>query len=84
MDFVWTFYIQVGSKSIEVESQNKSDDMISHMICECCKLVQKDYKTRYDLVRKVITKEWCKKLKFDHTPKWYMHTSESILENQMK
>ena len=25
----------------------------------------------------------CKKFKFDHTNKWYMHNQESVLENEM-
>ena len=31
----------------------------------------------------MIHKELCKKLKFDHTKKWYMHNLESVLENEM-
>ena len=31
---------------------------------------------------KVIHKELCKKLKFDHTNKWYMHNQESVLKNE--
>ena len=27
--------------------------------------------------------ELCKKFKFDHTNKWYMHNTESILENSL-
>ena len=43
--------------------------------------MQKEYKTRHDWMGKVIHKELCKKLKFDHTNKWYMHNSESVPEN---
>ena len=46
---------------------------------ECSKLAQKEYKTRHDLVGKVIPCEMCKKLKFDHTNKWYMHNPASVL-----
>ena len=31
---------------------------------------------------KVTQWELCKKLKFDHTNKWYMHNPESVLENE--
>ena len=31
---------------------------------------------------KVIHWELCKKLKFDHTNKWYMHNPESVLKNE--
>ena len=31
---------------------------------------------------KMIHRELCKKLKFDHTNKRYMHNPESVLENE--
>ena len=49
---------------------------------KCSKLVQKDYKTRHDWVGKFIHRELCKRLKFDHTIKWYMHTPEPVLQNE--
>ena len=52
------------------------------IISECSKLVQKEYKTRHDWVRKMIHWELCKKFKFDHTTKWYGHKSESAQENE--
>ena len=48
---------------------------------ECIKLAQKEYKTRHDWVGKVIYREMCKKLKFDHTNKLYMHNPAAVLEN---
>ena len=41
----------------------------------------REYKARHDWVGKVIHLEMCKKLKFDHTKKWYMHNSAPVLEN---
>ena len=41
----------------------------------------KGVKTRLDWVEKIIHWELYKKLKFDHTNKWYMHKPESVLEN---
>ena len=49
---------------------------------KCSNLVQKDFKSRHDWVGKVIHGELCKKLRFDHTNKWYMHEPESVLENE--
>ena len=57
------------------------DEIINHIISECSKLAQKEYKTRHDWVGKVIPWEMCKKFKFDHTNKWYMHNPASVLEN---
>ena len=57
------------------------DETINHIISECSKLAPKAYKTRHDWEGKVIHWEMCKKLKFDHTNKWYMHNPGSVLEN---
>ena len=45
------------------------DETMTHVISECSKLTQKEYKTRHDRVSKVIHWELCKKLKFAHTNK---------------
>ena len=57
------------------------DETINHIINECSKLAQREYKTKHDWVGKVIHWEMCKKFKFDHTNKWYMHNPASVLEN---
>ena len=57
------------------------DETINHIISECSKLAQKEYKTRHDWVGKVIHWEMCKKFKFDHANKWYMHNPAPVLEN---
>ena len=58
-------------------------EMINHITSECSKLGQKDYKTWYDWMGKVIHWELCKKFRFEHTKKWYMHNPEPVLENEM-
>ena len=52
------------------------DETINHIISECSQLAQKEYKTRHNWVGQVIHKEMCKKFKFDHTNKWYMHNQQ--------
>ena len=49
------------------------DETINHIISECSKVAQKEYKARHDWVGKVIHWEMCRKFQFDHTNKWYMH-----------
>ena len=61
----------------------KGVESVKNIISEYSKLVQKELNTRYDRMGKVIHRELCKKLKFDHTTKWYIYKSESILENEM-
>ena len=50
---------------------------------EYSKLTQKEYRTEHDWVDGVILLELCKKRKFNHMNKWYMHKLESILKNEM-
>ena len=57
------------------------DETINHVISQCSKLAQKEYKTRHGYVGEVIHWEMCKKFKFDHTNKWYMHNPATVLEN---
>ena len=54
---------------------------MNHIISECSKLAQKEYKTGHDWVGKVIHWEMCKKFAFDYTNKWYMHNPAAVLEN---
>ena len=58
-----------------------SEETINHIISDCSKLAQKEYKTRHDWVGKVIHWEMCKKFKFDHANKWHMHNPAPVLEN---
>ena len=59
------------------------DETINHIISECSKLAQNEYKTRHDwAIHWVIHWELCKKLIIDHTNKWYMSDSDSVLENE--
>ena len=57
------------------------DEMTNHIISECSKLAQKEYKARHDWVDKVILWEMCRKFQFDHTNKWYMQNPAPVLEN---
>ena len=57
-------------------------ETINH-ISKCSKLAQKENITRHDWVGKVILKELCEKLKFNHTNKCYMHSLKFFLENEM-
>ena len=58
------------------------DETINHIISECSKLAQREYKTRHDWVGKVIHRELCKKFRFDHTNIWYMHAPSSFPVNE--
>ena len=48
-------------------------------LSECSKLAENEYKTKHDLVGKVIHWELCKRFEFDHTGSWYMYKPELFL-----
>ena len=56
--------------------------MVNHILRECSKPEQKEYKTRNDRLGKLIKWELCKRLKPDPITK-YMHTPEPVLENRI-
>ena len=53
------------------------DETINQIISE----LAQEYMTRHNWVGKVIHWKMCKKSKFDHTKKWYMHNPALFLEN---
>ena len=54
------------------------------MISEYKKQEQKDFKTRYDWVGKVIHRELCKRLKIYQTTKMCIHKLECVQENETR
>ena len=54
------------------------DVTINHIISERSKLVQKEFKTKHDRLGKMIHWKLCKRLKFYHNTKWYLHKPESV------
>ena len=69
---------ETQSKTSRFCYSKKSSKIITS---ECGKLAQKEYKPWHDWVGKVIHWEMCKKFKFDHANKWYMHNPAPVLEN---
>ena len=59
------------------------DETINHLISEYSKLAQREYKTKYRWMNKVIHWELIKKFMFDYANKHYMHNPKSIMENEM-
>ena len=80
-------YIKKHKRGLITDIRNDTDhtinrdETINHIMSECSKWAQKEYKTRHDCVGMVIHWEMCKKLKFDHPNKWYLHNPAPVLEN---
>jgi hypothetical protein len=60
----------------------QADETISHIVSECSKLAQTEYKSRHDRVATVV--HWClaKKFRFLASDQWYQHHVETYIENE--
>ena len=77
------FYIKAKIYNAHQNSKCSSrDETLNHIISKSSQQTENEYKTRHSWLGKVIQWELCKKLKSDHTTKWYIPKSESILENE--
>ena len=57
------------------------NDNISHIVSECRKLAQKEYKRRHDNVGRYVHWQFSEKIGFNRARLWYGHETESIVEN---
>ena len=55
------------------------DETVNHIISECSKLAQNEYKSKHVWLGKMITWKLWKRLKFGHADKWYIYKPESVL-----
>ena len=58
------------------------NETISHIVSECGKLAQKNYKLRHDSVGRYVHWQFCEKLGFNSARLWYEHEQESVVENE--
>mgnify|MGYP001794065188 FL=1 len=58
------------------------DETISHLVSECPKIAQTEYKHRHDKVAAAVHWSICKKHGLPHTEKWYDHRAEPVIENE--
>ena len=58
------------------------EESVSHLIAECKKLAQRDYKNRHDNIAKIIHLELCERYDLAQGVKWYNHQPESVIENE--
>ena len=71
-------YSQVESKC---RMCGKVDETISHLLCECSKMAQREYKRRDNWLGKRIHWELCQKLRMNSKSKWYEHQPKPVCEN---
>ena len=60
----------------------KRGETVLHIVSECEKLAQKEYKRRYDNVARKVHWELCKKNALEHKDRWYEHEPAVVVENE--
>ena len=61
---------------------DKKSETISHIVSECEKLAQKEYKRRHDNVARIVHWKLCGKYNLKRSEKWYKHAPEGVVENE--
>ena len=59
-------------------------ETVQHIICECKKLAQREYKRRHDTVAKLVHWKLCEKHNLERKEKWYEHCPKGALEDDVK
>ena len=60
----------------------QTDETINHILNECSKLAQSEYKRRHDWIGRRIHWEVCRQYNVRVPDKWYEHLPERVIENE--
>ena len=70
------------AQSLLCRMYDKKSKTIYHIVSECEKLAQKEYKKRHDNVARIVHWKLCGKCNLKRTEKWYEHAPEGVVENK--
>ena len=59
----------------------EKDETVNHLISECSKMAQREYKRRHDWVGRRVHWDVCKKYGIEVNDKWYQHEPGPVIEN---
>ena len=76
------YCIETTSESPLCRLYGKKGENVQHLVNECEKLAQKEYKRRHSNVAKKVHLDLCNKNGLEHTEKWYEHVPEEAVENE--
>ena len=76
------FHIDKNAESPLCRMCGERVETISHLVSECGKLAQKEYKKRHDNVARYVHWQLCKEGGFERADKWYEQKPEAVIENE--
>ena len=56
------------------------DETISHIVSECSKLAQREYKRRHDFVVRMVYWKLCEKFNLEKSGNWYLRILQTVTE----
>ena len=59
----------------------ETGETVSHIVSECSKLAQREYKRRHDIVATMVHWKLCEKFNLEKSEKWFPHKPQTVSEN---
>ena len=60
----------------------RKGESIIHIVSECSKLAQREYKRRYSTIARIVYWKLCGKYKSDRADSWYEHQTNAVKESE--
>ena len=76
------FHIDKNADSPLCRMCGEKGETISHLVSECGKLAQREYKGRHDNVARYVHWQLCNKGDLERAAKWYEQQPEAVIENE--
>ena len=76
------FHIDKNADSPLCRMCGEKGETISHLVSECRKLAQREYKRRHDNVARYLHWQLCNKGGLERAEKWYEPQPEAVIENE--
>ena len=75
------YHIDKSVDSASCRLCSETGETISHIVSECSKLAQREYKRRHDNVARIVHWKLCEKFNLEKSEKWYLQKPQTVSEN---
>ena len=75
-------YIDKSQEQSKCRMCGERDETVNHLVSECSKMAQREYKRRHDWVARRVHWEVCRMYGIEVKDKWYEHDTAPVTENE--
>ena len=75
------YHIDKSVDSASCRLCGETGETISHIVSECSKLAQREYRRRHDNVGRIVHWKLCEKFNLEKFEKWYLQKPQTVSEN---